>query len=78
MSAMQVLQQDPAAKLARADIIAAIGPIAQAHQNLAECSVAPPMNAAHRTALQLLQSAMDALDALAAGRSTPAVQDFCE
>jgi hypothetical protein len=78
MSAMQVLQQDTAAQLVRADVIAAIGPIAQAHQNLAECSVAPPMQAAHRAALQLLQSAIDALDALAAGRSTPAVQDLCE
>ena len=78
MSTMQILQQDASAELLCADVIAAIGPIAQAHRDLAECMVAPPMLAAHRAALNLLQSAMDALDALAAGRGRPAVQDMCE
>jgi hypothetical protein len=78
MSAMQILQHDITTQLTRSDIIAAIGPIAQARRELSQSTVAAPMQAAHRAALALLQSAMDALDALAAGHSTPAVQDLSE
>jgi hypothetical protein len=69
---------DGDAKPTREDVIAAIGPIAQAHQSLAQRSVTPDMAAAHHAALSLLQSAMDTLDAIAAGRGKPALQEMQE
>jgi hypothetical protein len=60
------------------DVIAAIGPVAQAYQSLAQRSVTPDMVAAHHAALSLLQSAMDTLDAIAAGHGKPALQEMQE
>jgi hypothetical protein len=64
------------AKPTSEDVIAAIGPLAQAHRRLSQRSVAPPMEAAHQAALNLLQSAMDVLDAIAAGRGKPALREM--
>jgi hypothetical protein len=58
------------------DVIAAIGPLHTARQSLAQRSVTPAMAQAHQAALGLLQSAMDTLDAIAAGRGKIAVQEL--
>jgi hypothetical protein len=60
------------------NIIAAIGPVAQAHRQLTQLTVTPPMRAVHHAAMDLLQSAIDALDAIAAGRGKAAVRDMSE
>jgi hypothetical protein len=59
-------------------VIAAIGPVAQAHRQLTQLKVTPPMRAVHQAALALLQSAMKAMDAIAAGQGKVAVRDMSE
>jgi hypothetical protein len=78
LGAMEFLRHSSETELACEDIIAAIGPIARAHRQLVQLTVTPQMAAAHQAALTLLQSAMDALDAIAAGRGRPAVRDLSE
>jgi hypothetical protein len=78
LGAMDFLVYSGETTLACEDIIVAIGPIAKAHRQLMGLTVTPQMAAAHQAALGLLQSAMDALDAIAAGRGRPAVRDMSE
>ena len=59
-------------------IIATIGPVYRAHRQLMQLTVTPPMQATHRAAVGLVQSAVDALDAIAVGRGSPAVRDLSE
>jgi hypothetical protein len=67
---------DGDAKPTREDVIAAIGPLHTARRSLAQRSVTPDMAAVHQAALGLLQSAMDTLDAIAAGRGKIAVREM--
>ena len=76
--AMHTLLHNSEAELACEEIIAAIGPIAQAHRQLERLTVTPQMQAVHHAALNLLQSAMDTLDAIAARRGERALQDMSE
>jgi hypothetical protein len=78
LDTMILLQRVAANTLTRDDIIAMIEPVAQAHRDLTQHTVVPPMLAVHRAAQNLLQSAIDALDAVAAGHGKPAVQDMSE
>jgi hypothetical protein len=78
VGAMDMIWNDDARQLNGEDVIAAIGPVAQAHRDLAYYSVLPAMAAVHCAALNLLQSGMDALDAIAAGRGKPALREMQE
>ena len=59
-------------------IIAMIEALSCTHRQLLQLTVTPPMQAMHRAALELMQSAMDALDAVAAGHGSAAVRDMSE
>jgi hypothetical protein len=76
--AMIAIKRSDRRWLMREHIIAAIGPVAQAHRQLAQFTVTRPLLAVHRAALVLLQSIMDAMDAIAAGHGTVAVRDMRE
>jgi hypothetical protein len=78
LDTMTLLQRVAMDTLTREEIIAMSEPVAQAHRDLAQRTVAPPMLAVHQAARDLLQSAMDAVDAVAAGRGKPAVRDMSE
>lgn len=75
---MTMLQNVAANTLTSEDIRIMIAPVALAHHDLAQRSVAPAMLAVHRAAQDLLQSAMDTLAAIAAGRGRPAMRDLSE
>ena len=76
--AMIAITRSDRTGLACEHVIAAIGPVAQAHRQLTQLTVTPPMRAVHHAALALLQSAMDAMDAIAAGHGKGAVRDMSE
>ena len=76
--AMHWIRHHATESIPHESLLATIVLVALAHHRLTRLSVTPPMLAVHHAALDLLQSAIDALDAIAAGRGKPAVRDMSE
>jgi hypothetical protein len=74
---MDILWRDDAGPT-QEEITAALGPLARIHRSLAQRSVTPATAAVQHAALSLLQSAMDAMDAIAVGRGKPEVREMQE
>lgn len=72
--AMEQLHEDVSSE----QIIASIGRVAYAQERLTRMTVPPSLMSTHTAACALLQSAMDALDAVAAGRGAPAIREMSE
>ena len=78
MDAMDLVLRTKDTPLRGQHLIVAMGSIAAARHQLAQRTVSAELTFAHRAALALLQSAMNALAALMYGRGQPAIRDMCE
>ena len=78
MDAMDLVLRTKDTPLRGQHLIVAMGSIAAARHQLAQRTVSAELTFAHRAALTLLQSAMDALSAIVQGKGKPALRDMSE
>ncbi len=78
METMDMVLHQGETRLTHRRVIEAIEPIAIAQRLLGQYTVSNEIMFAHRAALALLQSAMEALHAIAYGAGTPAIREVSE